>query len=86
MPTQSTISLSLGQALPRIRQLHIEVLSDEFWEGCAQFTEIQALLKARGFKLHLLDGFRRTVSGDLAYANALYRNGSSFASQSRREF
>jgi hypothetical protein len=66
------------QALQRIRLLHVEVLFDEFWEGCAQFTEIHALLKARGFKLHLLDGFRKTTNGDVAYANALYRNGSRF--------
>lgn len=68
------------QALRGIRLLHMEVLFDEFWQGCAQFSEIDALLKARGFKLHLLDGFRRTVSGDLAYANAVYRNGFGFDS------
>jgi FkbM family methyltransferase len=68
------------EALRRIRLLHMEVLFDEFWEGCAQFSEIHALLKARGFKLHVLDGFRKSTSGDVAYANALYRNSSFFGS------
>jgi FkbM family methyltransferase len=61
-------------ALAKTRLLYIEVLFDRFYEGCADFGEINALLRDHGFKLHLLTEFRRDTGGDLAYANALYHN------------
>jgi FkbM family methyltransferase len=60
-------------ALQRVRCIYIEVLFEEFYHGCALFGEIQALLIAAGFKLQLLQDFRRSAEGYLLYANALYR-------------
>lgn len=61
-------------ALPRMHFIYLEVLFEELYEGCAQFEELHALLKERGFRLHLLSQFRRNPRGELVYANALYRN------------
>jgi len=61
-------------ALSKIRYVYIEILFEEFYEGGAEFLEIDRRLRSRGYKLHLLTDFRRNTQGDLAYANALYRN------------
>ena len=61
-------------ALSKIRFLYIEILFEEFYQGGAEFMEIDRLLRNRGYRLHLLKDFRRNTQGDLAYADALYRN------------
>lgn len=60
-------------ALQRVNCIYIEVVFEEFYEGCALFGEIHQLLAGAGFKLQLLQDFRRSVEGHLLYANAIYR-------------
>ena len=61
-------------ALSKIRLLYIEVLFERLYAGCAEFPELDFLLRSRGYKLSFFNDFRQNTQGDLAYANAVYRN------------
>lgn len=61
-----------GEALRRVRALYIEVSFEEFYEGSADFHELDGLLRELGFKLRSLHEERLGADGALAYANALY--------------
>jgi FkbM family methyltransferase len=60
------------KALTAVRSLYIEVSFEEFYEGCALFGELDAMLKGCGFKLRSLLESRIGVDHCLAYANAHY--------------
>ena len=61
-----------AEALKRVQSIYIEVNFGEFYEGSAQFQELDDLLRERGFKLRSFHEERLGSDGGLAYANALY--------------
>jgi len=60
------------EALQRVQSIYIEVNFGEFYEGCAQFRELDEMLGERGFKLRSFHEERLGSDGGLAYANAFY--------------
>lgn len=67
-------SMILGgtEALQRVQSIYIEVNFGEFYEGSAQFQELDQMLSERGFKLRSFHEERLGADGGLAYANAFY--------------
>lgn len=63
-------------ALARTRAVVMEVNFERFYESAPLFSEIDALMRARGFRLHSLQEARLDATGNwLAYGNALYTRG-----------
>lgn len=60
------------EALKCVRQIYIEVNFERFYEGAPVFSEIDGMLRDRGFKLRSFHETRLGGDGSLAYANALY--------------
>lgn len=61
-------------ALKKVKTIYIEVVFEEFYKGCATFTELNSLLLVQGFKVRSFHESRLGSDGALAYANALYIN------------
>ena len=60
------------KALQQVRLVHMELMFEACYTGCALFGELDPLMRSAGFRLRALDDFRRGSDGSLAYCNGLY--------------
>lgn len=60
------------KALAAVESIYIEVCFEEFYEGSADFHELDRMLRERGFKLRSFHESMLGADGCMAYSNALY--------------
>ena len=64
--------LGASKVLEKVRVVMVEVLFEELYEGCRQFSDILFLMRKLGFKLFTLSGIHYGHRDELLWADAIF--------------